>query len=1248
MNDISNTCRRVLCVLVGALVTALPFSSVLAAPTEGSAAPLAAPLSTDGTLADVAENDATTVYLNAEFFPDAAFRSWLINYGPLTGCQEGDALTPAKLAEVTMIRQINSDVQSLEGMRYFPNLTRIDIINGQLRSLDASGNPKLTRVDCVQCPLTEVNLSGLEDLQVLDLSYSYIESLDLSTNTAIKNVSLIGAALLAKLKLPPAPNEITHLLCSNTSLSNVDLTGSPNMVGFACAHADLATLDASKNTKLEVFQVNGNDMVSIHGPGENVTIPTKTLDPQRSRMIGVSPGGGDFDLRSIDPNFNGDCVTNDVSKPAGAKIEGTFVRNIRPGQTISYTYTDGGMSVNCELLAASGNSWVIPLSIRGWIEGQAPNSPTAQPLVGQVEYTYAPVGADGTAGEFSAEVPVKAGTYVCRATVPAGPGYGELVAQVSFTITPSQDAVPIPQNITAPYRTPLNSVQLPSGFAWAPGVPTFVGNVGSSKFAATYTIPNSSTVVSCEIPVYVVPRNGKECDIPKIENEEDVRNLTIRLGTYTLEKGKDYVVSSNVSGNEVEVVITFKGNFVGMDIQKFTFDADNEWLVAPSIADWVAGETPSKPQAAAKYGTPVFEYEDNGSWQTEQPTAPGKYKMRATVPGSQYYGVLTGEADFTIYRAVAPEAGNLEATYLDLLGSVRLPSGFTWNDPSQLVGDAGVQRHAARYTPEADNAEYMGGQVELSVTVRPRNGELCEISPVTNEYESKHITITDNGATLQSGVDYTVGSDVSGNTVRVIITFRGNYTGTVERSFTFASQNAWVQKLSIEDWSENEAPSQPQAAAMYGTPTFSYEVNGQWQSDPPRTAGEYRCRAEVAATTYYSQLEDIVSFTVYESNAPSVDGLTAIYGQRLSDVMLPPGFAWTNPRSYVGEVGTNSFPATYTPPAGSGDEYLGGAVTLSVEVGPRNGELCEISPITNEYDARTITVTDQRVVLRKGVDYEVSWSMEGSSVTVVITFEGNYYGTVTRTFSVNKQNGWIVPLSISDWRVGDVPVEPIAEPMYGEASFSYLVNGSWQDYPPSEVGTYTVRATVPATAYYEGLEAQENFQVVPADAELPGSRIVAVRGSNVAVRQEPIVGRTLVGPGLVATSAGHPVSEVLLMLEADPHEINYELQIVNPQGAPQNASVIVGTGCMARLVNTSDGRVLDQVTIVVSGDVLGTGQLTLSQVVAMAEAYRNPDGGRLTGAHLLAGDFYSTGGIALSDLVTEAQLYRESVTGSMV
>lgn len=71
-----------------------------------------------------------------------------------------------------------------------------------------------------------------------------------------------------------------------------------------------------------------------------------------------------------------------------------------------------------------------------------------------------------------------------------------------------------------------------------------------------------------------------------------------------------------------------------------------------------------------------------------------------------------------------------------------------------------------------------------------------------------------------------------------------------------------------------------------------------------------------------------------------------------------------------------------------------------------------------------------------------------------------------------------------------------------------------------------------------------------------------------------------------------------------------------------------------------DRRVLAcAVTVVVRGDVLGTGRMSLSQVVRLAAALRGQE--PLEGPYLAAGDLDGSGSITISDLVQEVDLLRQ-------
>lgn len=78
----------------------------------------------------------------------------------------------------------------------------------------------------------------------------------------------------------------------------------------------------------------------------------------------------------------------------------------------------------------------------------------------------------------------------------------------------------------------------------------------------------------------------------------------------------------------------------------------------------------------------------------------------------------------------------------------------------------------------------------------------------------------------------------------------------------------------------------------------------------------------------------------------------------------------------------------------------------------------------------------------------------------------------------------------------------------------------------------------------------------------------------------------------------------------------------------------VSTGCTLSVVGASGQP--RQYTVIVMGDVLGTGQITIAQLVAVARALTGQQ--TLAGPYLAAADFNSAGHLSIADLVQEARL----------
>ena len=100
--------------------------------------------------------------------------------------------------------------------------------------------------------------------------------------------------------------------------------------------------------------------------------------------------------------------------------------------------------------------------------------------------------------------------------------------------------------------------------------------------------------------------------------------------------------------------------------------------------------------------------------------------------------------------------------------------------------------------------------------------------------------------------------------------------------------------------------------------TLPEGVEVRYENNTGIVAGEYSATAIfVGDAVNYNTIENKTAKLIIEKANPTVTapaGLTATYGQTLSDVELPEGFSWESDRATsVGNVGENTFTVTYTP-----------------------------------------------------------------------------------------------------------------------------------------------------------------------------------------------------------------------------------------------------------------------------------------------------------------------------------------------
>lgn len=171
----------------------------------------------------------------------------------------------------------------------------------------------------------------------------------------------------------------------------------------------------------------------------------------------------------------------------------------------------------------------------------------------------------------------------------------------------------------------------------------------------------------------------------------------------------------------------------------------------------------------------------------------------------------------------------------------------------------------------------------------------------------------------------------------------------------------------------------------------------------------------------------------------------------------------------------------------------------------------------------------------------------------------------------------------------------------------------------------------------------QNTQSV-ADPNLPeGVQIAA--GSPVYTKNQD--GRVLImGYNAVAKSA-MPTVQTLIDQFAIPEGMHAVVKYAD--GLPGIPDGIITTGdvlCFAQADDTDATHPVWQGTVVVMGDVLGQGVMSLSQLIRVTRAYMG--NAPLEGVYLTAGDFAGTGRIDLLDLVREAELLLNAMSGNAV
>ena len=307
-------------------------------------------------------------------------------------------------------------------------------------------------------------------------------------------------------------------------------------------------------------------------------------------------------------------------------------------------------------------------------------------------------------------------------------------------------------------------------------------------------------------------------------------------------------------------------------------------------------------------------------------------------------------------------------------------------------------------------------------------------------------------------------------------------------------------------------------------------------------------------------------FTISKANptytAPT--GVTATYGDTLADVALPDGWAWVDDTTSVGDAGTKTFKANYTPADTTNYNTVENVdVTVKVnqaEITPTvtlegwtYGENANQPVITGNTGNGTVTIT----YATKGSDSfsdAVPTNAGEYTVKATVAATTNYNGgTATADFTIAKAD--IAPtVSLDGWTYGDEANKPVLEGNTGKGVVTYLYKEkgasdmSCIEEAPTQAGEYTVKAIIDETDNYNAGSATADFTIAKLKVTITAEDKTSKREAALKELTCKVDGKILDSDDLgikVTTNAKAAVAGKYVIKVAYTANANYDVTVVN-------------------------------------------------------------------------------------------------------
>ena len=544
-----------------------------------------------------------------------------------------------------------------------------------------------------------------------------------------------------------------------------------------------------------------------------------------------------------------------------------------------------------------------------------------------------------------------------------GEVYGNPTIQENIEI-PSGKTLTVPENTTLTVNSGVTLTN--SGTITGNGTLGGEGNlVGSGTIAQTITnnlqkdsnvtVEVNSSPATYGSKVDITATISKAATISRAATISKAANAITRAAENQVEffvgtdSNKKSLGTANVSGDTATLSDVEISQEKGFAVGENTITAE------------YGGSMGLKPQTGSTRLTVQRDLKDaivtvNGEYfYTNSPIIP---EVSVTWNGTQ----LTENTDYTVNCTDNTNAGKATVTVTGTGNYIGTKTGNFTIDPAQL-NDATVKVNGTyTYTGQAQT---------------PAAGD---------------VVVTLGGKTVPSD-QYTISASNNINagqaTVTVTAKAGGNYTGSASGKFTIAlaSLNDAKVEVSGGPFTYDGTSKDPTVTVTLDSKTLSASTDYTLSySNSNGGDGNLTNAGTVTVTAtgkgnYTATATGTFTINKAQPNYTTPTGLTATYGDTLKDVPLTDGWAWNDLNTSVGNVGENTFPATYN--KDSSGNYNPVQQNLTVKVSPASYKIT----LTGQADSPTQITLNEAVVEPGNTGAAVSYGYSTAADTDPSTWQ---------------------------------------------------------------------------------------------------------------------------------------------------------------------------------------------------------------------------------------------------------------------